>query len=179
MPSARCPRNGITTASRELLGVKRAAYALPSGEAITRAALEWGRSTRVVRGLRDRAGVRDRGPPIPQPRTVRPADYEDRQAAVEATDRERPGRRLRITEVATWRKKKAVPGEGHIATPSNYVRAGVRQLRLAERGLGMTWDTSGPSSVPEVSHVLLMHAGSGPSRAVTITRGPVAITYSR
>ena len=105
------PADGIHNAFQELLGVKRAAYALLTGEAISaQQALEWGMVNEVVprERLIERAyQIADHI--MTQPRTVRPADHADRPAPVEAADRQRPGRRVRHPDVRSHRQEARRP----------------------------------------------------------------------
>ena len=101
------PADGIHNAFQELLGVKRAAYALLTGEAITaEQALDWGMVNEVVpRDAADRPRLHDRRPHHDPAAHDAPADDADRPAAVEAADRERPGRRVRDPDVRPHRQE--------------------------------------------------------------------------
>jgi enoyl-CoA hydratase/carnithine racemase len=120
------PADGIHNAFQELLGVKRAAYALLTGEAISaQQALEWGMVNEVV--------PRDR--PIPrayeiadhimtQPRTVRRLTTQIVR---------RPWKRRIVDDLdggfgiqmfGHIAKKRAVHGEEHIRSTVDYVREG-------------------------------------------------------
>ena len=105
------PADGIHNAFQELLGVKRAAYALLTGEAI---------SAQAGPGLGDgqrgdaprRAG--HPGPPDRRPHhdpaeDHAPADHPDRPPSLEAADRQRPRRRLRDPDVRPHRQEARRP----------------------------------------------------------------------
>jgi len=95
------PADGIHNAFQELLGVKRAAYALLTGEAITaQQALEWGMVNEVVAPrAADFSRVRDRRPHHDPDEDHPPAHYPDRPASLEAADRQRPRRGVRHPDV--------------------------------------------------------------------------------
>ena len=105
------PADGIHNAFQELLGVKRAAYALLTGEAISaQQALEWGMVNEVV--PRERliaARVPDRRPHHDPAADGAAADHADRPAPVEAADRQRPGRRVRHPDVRSHRQEARRP----------------------------------------------------------------------
>ena len=120
------PADGIHNCFQELLGVKRAAYALLTGEAITaEQALEWGMVNEVV----PRAALIERAYAIAdhimtQPRTVRRLTTQIvrrpwKQRIVNDLDGG-----FGIQMFAHVAKKKAVHGESHIRGTVDYVREG-------------------------------------------------------
>ena len=120
------PADGIHNAFQELLGVKRAAYALLTGQAITaEQALEWGMVNEVV----PRDQLIDRAYQIAdhimtQPRTVRRLTTQIvrrpwKQRIVNDLDGG-----FGIQMFGHIAKKKAVHGEGHIRSTVDYVREG-------------------------------------------------------
>jgi len=120
------PADGIHTCFQELLGVKRAAYALLTGEAITaRQALEWGMVNEVVprEALIGRAyQIADHI--MTQPRTVRRLTTQ----IVRRPWKQRVAGDLDggfgIQMFGHVAKKKAVHGQGHIRSTVDYVREG-------------------------------------------------------
>jgi len=120
------PADGIHNAFQELLGVKRAAYALLTGQAITaEQALEWGMVNEVVR----RGALIARAYTIAdhimsQPRTTRRLTTQIvrrpwKQRVVNDLDGG-----FGIQMFGHIAKKKAVHGEGHIRSTVDYVREG-------------------------------------------------------
>ena len=120
------PADGIHNAFQELLGVKRAAYALLTGEAITaRQALEWGMVNEVVprERLIERAyQIADHI--MTQPRTVR---------RLTAQIVRRPWKQRIVNDLdggfgiqmfGHIAKKRAVHGSQHISSTVDYVREG-------------------------------------------------------
>jgi len=120
------PADGIHNAFQELLGVKRAAYALLTGQAITaEQALEWGmvnevvpRSELVARAYRIADHI------MSQPRTTRRLTTQIvrrpwKQRIVNDLDGG-----FGIQMFGHIAKKKAVHGEGHIRSTVDYVREG-------------------------------------------------------
>ena len=105
------PADGIHNAFQELLGVKRAAYALLTGEAISaRQALEWGMVNEVVPRERLIPRAYEIADHIMTPAADgATADHADRAAPVEAADRERPRRRVRHPDVRPYRQKARRP----------------------------------------------------------------------
>ena len=101
------PGDGIHSAFQELLGVKRAAYALLTGESIdARTALEYGMVNEASPGDQLIARAYTIADHImQQPCTIRRADHADHPPALEEADHRRPGRRLRHPDVRA-------PGEG-------------------------------------------------------------------
>src|SRR6266566_4154620 len=120
------PADGIHNAFQELLGVKRAAYALLTGEAITaEQALAWGMVNEVVprQALLSRAyQIADHI--MTQPRTVRRLTTQ----IVRRPWKQRIAGDLDggfgIQMFGHVAKKKAVHGEGHIRSTVDYVREG-------------------------------------------------------
>jgi len=120
------PADGIHNAFQELLGVKRAAYALLTGEAITaQRALEWGMVNEVLprEQLISRAYV-IADHIMTQPRTVRRLTTQIVR---------RPWKQRIVADLdggfgsqmfGHIAKKKAVHGEGHIRATVDYVREG-------------------------------------------------------
>jgi enoyl-CoA hydratase/carnithine racemase len=120
------PADGIHNAFQELLGVKRAAYALLTGEAITaQRALEWGMVNEVLprEQLIGRAYV-IADHIMTQPRTVRRLTTQIVR---------RPWKQRIVADLdggfgsqmfGHIAKKKAVHGEGHIRATVDYVREG-------------------------------------------------------
>ena len=156
------PADGIHNCFQELLGVKRAAYALLTGEAITaEKALEWGMVNEVV--PRDQLIARAYAIAddiMTQPRTTGRLDHPDRQAAVEAADRERPGRGIRHPMFGHIAKKKAVPRRRpHPLDSRLRPRRPQKELRLA-RQLPVGSGPRGP-----MAHRPLSMAVDGPSTA--------------
>ncbi|GLZ05665.1 crotonase [Actinomadura sp. NBRC 104412] len=122
------PADGIHNAFQELLGVKRAAYALLTGEAITaEKALEWGMVNEVV--PRDRLVPRAReiaAHILTQPRTVRRLTTQIvrrpwKQRVVDDLDGG-----FGIQMFGHLAKKRSVHGEAHIRSTVEYVREGRR-----------------------------------------------------
>jgi enoyl-CoA hydratase/carnithine racemase len=120
------PADGIHNAFQELLGVKRAAYALLTGQAITaEQALEWGMVNEVVprEALIGRAyQIADHI--MTQPRTVRRLTTQIvrrpwKQRIVNDLDGG-----FGIQMFGHIAKKKAVHGQGHIRATVDYVREG-------------------------------------------------------
>jgi enoyl-CoA hydratase/carnithine racemase len=120
------PADGIHNAFQELLGVKRAAYALLTGEAITaEQALAWGMVNEVVprEALISRAyQIADHI--MTQPRTVRRLTTQIvrrpwKQRIVSDLDGG-----FGIQMFGHISKKKAVHGQGHIRSTVDYVREG-------------------------------------------------------
>src|SRR6516225_7593604 len=120
------PADGIHNAFQELLGVKRAAYALLTGQAITaEQALEWGMVNEVVprEALIARAyTIADHI--MSQPRTTRRLTTQIvrrpwKQRVVNDLDGG-----FGIQMFGHIAKKKAVHGEGHIRSTVDYVREG-------------------------------------------------------
>jgi len=120
------PADGIHNCFQELLGVKRAAYALLTGEAITaEQALDWGMANEVV--PRDQLIARAYAIAdhiMTQPRTVRRLTTRIvrrpwKQRIVNGLDGG-----FGIQMFGHIAKKKAVHGEGHIRTTVDYVREG-------------------------------------------------------
>jgi 1,4-dihydroxy-2-naphthoyl-CoA synthase len=120
------PADGIHNAFQELLGVKRAAYALLTGEAITaRQALEWGMVNEVLplERLVERAyQIADHI--MTQPRTVRRLTTQIvrrpwKQRIVNDLDGG-----FGIQMFGHVAKKRAVHGEQHIRSTVDYVREG-------------------------------------------------------
>jgi enoyl-CoA hydratase/carnithine racemase len=120
------PADGIHNAFQELLGVKRAAYALLTGQAITaEQALEWGMVNEVVprEALIARA-YQIAGHIMSQPRTTRRLTTQIvrrpwKQRIVNDLDGG-----FGIQMFGHIAKKKAVHGEGHIRSTVDYVREG-------------------------------------------------------
>jgi len=120
------PADGIHNCFQELLGVKRAAYALLTGQAITaEQALEWGMVNEVV--PRDELIARSYAIAdhiMTQPRTVRRLTTQIvrrpwKQRIVNDLDGG-----FGIQMFGHVAKKKAVHGEGHIRSTVDYVREG-------------------------------------------------------
>src|SRR6266699_3672924 len=120
------PADGIHNAFQELLGVKRAAYALLTGEAISaQQALEWGMVNEVM--PRDKLITRAyqiADHIMTQPRTTRRLTTQIVR---------RPWKRRIVNDLdggfgiqmfGHVAKKKAVHGEGHIRSTVDYVREG-------------------------------------------------------
>ncbi len=105
------PADGIHNAFQELLGVKRAAYALLTGEAISaQQALDWGMVNEVMpRGELGHPGPPDRRPHHDPAEDHPPADHPDRPPSLEAADRQRPRRRLRDPDVRPHRQEARRP----------------------------------------------------------------------
>src|ERR1700683_2503330 len=122
------PADGIHNAFQELLGVKRAAYALLTGEAITaRQALEWG----MVNELVPRDRLVERAYQIAdhimtQPRTVRRLTTQIVRRPWEQWVGGGLGGGCGIQMFGHLAKKRAVHGEGHIRSTVDYVREGRR-----------------------------------------------------
>jgi enoyl-CoA hydratase/carnithine racemase len=120
------PADGIHNAFQELLGVKRAAYALLTGEAISaRQALEWGMVNEVLprEKLIERA-YEVAGHIMTQPRTVRRLTTQIVR---------RPWKQRIVADLdggfgtqmfGHIAKRKAVHGENHIRSTVDYVREG-------------------------------------------------------
>jgi enoyl-CoA hydratase/carnithine racemase len=120
------PADGIHNAFQELLGVKRAAYALLTGEAITaQQALEWGMVNEVVPRERLIARAHEIADHImTQPRTVRRLTTQIvrrpwKQRIVNDLDGG-----FGIQMFGHIAKKRAVHGSQHIASTVDYVREG-------------------------------------------------------
>jgi enoyl-CoA hydratase/carnithine racemase len=122
------PADGIHNAFQELLGVKRAAYALLTGEAITaRQALEWGMVNEVVpRDQLIQRAYQIAGHIMSQPRTVR---------RLTAQIVRRPWKQRILNDLdggfgiqmfGHVAKKKPVHGKDHIGATVAYVREGRR-----------------------------------------------------
>ena len=130
------PGDGIHSCFQELLGVKRAAYALLTGQAIdAKTALEYGMVNEVVpRAQVAGARLADRRPHHDPAAHHPPHDDADRAAAVAAADHRQPRRRLRHPDVC------APCQEDRRPWPKPYRRRGglcaqrqAQQLRLARR----------------------------------------------
>ena len=120
------PADGIHNAFQELLGVKRAAYALLTGEAISaQQALEWGMVNEVVPGERLISRAYEIADHImTQPRTVRRLTTQIvrrpwKQRIVNDLDGG-----FGIQMFGHIAKKRAVHGAQHIASTVDYVREG-------------------------------------------------------
>jgi enoyl-CoA hydratase/carnithine racemase len=120
------PADGIHNAFQELLGVKRAAYALLTGEAITaQQALEWGMVNEVVPRERLMARAHEIADHImTQPRTVRRLTTQIvrrpwKQRIVNDLDGG-----FGIQMFGHIAKKRAVHGDEHIRSTVDYVREG-------------------------------------------------------
>ena len=120
------PADGIHNAFQELLGVKRAAYALLTGQAITaEQALEWGMVNEVVpRGALIARAYTIADHIMSQPRTTRRLTTQIvrrpwKQRVVNDLDGG-----FGIQMCGHIAKKKAVHGEGHIRSTVDYVREG-------------------------------------------------------
>ena len=117
------PGDGIHSAFIELLGVKRAAYALLTGEAIDAAtALDYGMVNEVVHAADALARAYVLADHIMSQHLRRPPpDDADHPSALEAADRERPRRRVRDPGVRA-------PRQGRIGAQPRAHR-GLRRLR--------------------------------------------------
>jgi enoyl-CoA hydratase/carnithine racemase len=120
------PADGIHNAFQELLGVKRAAYALLTGEAISaEQALEWGMVNEVVpRDQLISRAYQIAGHIMTQPRMVRRLTTQIvrrpwKQRIVSDLDGG-----FGIQMFGHIAKKRAVHGEGHIRSTVDYVREG-------------------------------------------------------
>ncbi|WP_207974620.1 enoyl-CoA hydratase/isomerase family protein [Parafrankia sp. BMG5.11] len=108
------PGDGIHSCFQELLGVKRAAYALLTGEAITaRKGLEWGMVNEVLPRAASGPSGGDRRAHHEPASCHSPAHDSDRPASVEEAHRRRPGRRLRHPDVWPRRQAEVDPQPGH------------------------------------------------------------------
>ena len=135
------PADGIHNCFQELLGVKRAAYALLTGEAITRRkALEWGMVNEVVpRGQLIARAYAIADHIMTQPRTTRRLTTQIVRRPWKHADRERPRRRLRHPDVRPRSEEEGRPRRRpHPLDSRLRARRPQEQLRLAAPGPGPT-----------------------------------------
>ena len=122
------PGDGIHSCFQEMLGVKRAAYALLTGQAIdAKTALEYGMVNEVHAARQaDRARLQDRRPHHDAAAHHPAHDDADRAASVAAADHRQPRRRLRHPDVRASGEGRAGARPRHIADQVAYVRKGKR-----------------------------------------------------